>query len=139
MVYNFSGSVRRQVLSTKTAEQMARMLQGVVSKEGTAPVAAIPNFEVAGKTGTAQKLINGHYSERNHVGSFVGFFPASRPRVVITVIVDDAKVPNGRIAYGATVAAPSFKHIAEQLIQYLDIKPVIEPGRNLLVMEGGRR
>ncbi|HEY9249221.1 MAG TPA: penicillin-binding protein 2 [Rariglobus sp.] len=138
-VYNFTGSVRRHVLSTKTAEQMARMLQKVASKEGTAPMAAIDSFEVAGKTGTAQKLINGRYSERNHVGSFVGFFPASRPRVVITVIVDDAKVPNGRIAYGSTVAAPSFRHIAEQLIQYLDIKPVIEPGRNLLVMEGGRR
>jgi cell division protein FtsI (penicillin-binding protein 3) len=139
VVYNFTGSVRRQVLSTKTAEQMARMLEGVASKEGTAPMAAIPSFEVAGKTGTAQKLINGHYSDRNHVGSFVGFFPASRPRVVISVIVDDARVPNGRIAYGSTVAAPSFKHIAEQLIQYLDIKPVIVPGRNLLVMGGGQR
>lgn len=138
-VYNFTGSVRRQVLSTKTAEQMARMLEGVASKEGTAPMAAIPSFEIAGKTGTAQKLINGQYSDRNHVGSFVGFFPASRPRVVISVIVDDAKVPNGRIAYGSTVAAPSFKHIAEQLIQYLDIKPVIVPGRNLLVMEGSHR
>lgn len=139
VVYNFNGSLRRQVLSTKTARQMAAMLQKVASKEGTAPMAAIPNFEVAGKTGTAQKLINGRYSERNHVGSFVGFFPASRPRVVITVIVDDARVPNGRNAYGSVVAAPSFKHIAEQLIQYLDIKPVIEPGRNLLVMDGGRR
>jgi cell division protein FtsI/penicillin-binding protein 2 len=139
VVYNFTGSFRRQVLSTKTAEQMARMLEGVASKEGTAPMAAIPSFEVAGKTGTAQKLINGHYSDRNHVGSFVGFFPASRPRVVISVIVDDARVPNGRIAYGSTVAAPSFKHIAEQLIQYLDIKPVIVPGRNLLVMGGGQR
>jgi len=140
VVYDFGKSTRRQVLSTKTAEQMARMLQKVVSEEGTAPKAAIENFQVAGKTGTAQKLINGRYSERNHVGSFVGFFPASRPRVVITVIVDDAKMSPGRIAYGSTVAAPSFKHIAEQLIQYLDIKPVIEPGRgNLLVMEGGRR
>ncbi|MBC8040971.1 MAG: penicillin-binding protein 2, partial [Opitutaceae bacterium] len=139
IVYDFTGSVRRQVLSTKTAEQMARMLQGVASKEGTAPMAAIPNFEVAGKTGTAQKLINGRYSERNHVGSFVGFFPASRPRVVITVIVDDGKPANGRTGYGSVVAAPSFKNIAEQLIQYLDIKPVIDPSRNLLVMEGGRR
>jgi cell division protein FtsI (penicillin-binding protein 3)/stage V sporulation protein D (sporulation-specific penicillin-binding protein) len=58
---------------------------------------------------------------------------------VITVIVDDARVPNGRVAYGSTVAAPSFKHIAEQLIQYLDIKPVVAPGFNLLVMDGGRR
>jgi cell division protein FtsI (penicillin-binding protein 3)/stage V sporulation protein D (sporulation-specific penicillin-binding protein) len=139
VIYNFTGSVRRHVITTRTAEQMARMLQGVASPEGTAPMAAIPNFEVAGKTGTAQKLINGHYSEHNHVGSFVGFFPASRPRVVISVIVDDAKVPGGRIAYGATVAAPSFKRIGEQLIQYLDIKPVLDPGRNLLAMDGGRK
>jgi cell division protein FtsI/penicillin-binding protein 2 len=139
VVYNFTGSVRRQVLSTKTAEQMARMLQKVVSEEGTAAKAAIPHFELAGKTGTAQKLINGRYSERNHVGSFSGFFPASRPRVVVTVIVDDGKPANGRTGYGGIVAAPSFKKIAEQLIQYLDIKPVIEPGRNLLVMQGGGR
>ncbi len=139
VVYNFGPSVRRQVLSTKTAEQMARMLQKVVSEEGTAAKAAIPHFELAGKTGTAQKLINGRYSDRNHIGSFSGFFPASRPRVVMTVIVDDGKPANGRVGYGSVVAAPSFKHIAEQLIQYLDIKPVIEPGRNLLVMEGGRR
>lgn len=138
-VYNFTGSVRRQVLSTKTAEQMARMLQKVVSEEGTAAKAAIPHFELAGKTGTAQKLINGRYSERNHVGSFAGFFPASRPRVVMTVIVDDGKPANGRVGYGSVVAAPSFKKIAEQLIQYLDIKPVVDTGRNLLVMEGGRR
>jgi cell division protein FtsI/penicillin-binding protein 2 len=139
VVYDFNGSVRRQVLSTTTAQQMASMLQKVVSSEGTAGRIAIPHFELAGKTGTAQKLINGRYSDRNHVGSFAGFFPASRPRVVMTVIVDDAKVPGGRVAYGSTVAAPSFKNIAEQLIQYLDIKPVIEPGRNLLVMDGGRR
>lgn len=137
-VYEFKPIVRRHVISTRTAEQMAVLLEGVASKEGTAPMAAIPNFEVAGKTGTAQKLINGRYSERNHVGSFVGFFPASRPRVVITVIVDDGHPANGRVGYGSTVAAPSFKHIAEQLIQYMDIKPVIS-ANNLLVMEGGRR
>ena len=57
----------------------------------------------------------------------------------MTVIVDDGRPPNGRVGYGSVVAAPSFKNIAEQLIQYLDIKPVIEPGRNLVVMEGGRR
>jgi cell division protein FtsI (penicillin-binding protein 3) len=57
----------------------------------------------------------------------------------VTVIVDDGKPANGRTGYGGIVAAPSFKKIAEQLIQYLDIKPVIEPGRNLLVMQGGGR
>jgi cell division protein FtsI (penicillin-binding protein 3) len=123
-VYTFKPSVRRTVIAPQTAETMARMLQKVASPDGTAKAAAIPGYEVAGKTGTAQKLIDGRYSERNHIGSFAGFFPASRPRVVITVIVDDGKPPAGGTAYGSVVAAPSFKKIAEQLIQYLDIKPV---------------
>jgi cell division protein FtsI/penicillin-binding protein 2 len=124
LIYSFGPAVRRRVLATPTAEAMARMLQRVVSVDGTAKVAAIPGYEIAGKTGTAQKLVDGRYSSRNHVGSFVGFFPASRPRVVMTVIVDDGKPPTGGTAYGSVVAAPSFKKIAEQLIQYLDIKPV---------------
>ncbi|MCX6936636.1 MAG: penicillin-binding protein 2 [Verrucomicrobia bacterium] len=124
VVYSFRPAVRRTVIAPATADAMSKMLQRVVSVDGTARVAAISGFEVAGKTGTAQKLINGRYSERNHVGSFVGFFPASRPRLVITIIVDDGKPASGGVGYGATVAAPSFKVIAEQLIQYLDIKPV---------------
>ncbi|WP_043583876.1 penicillin-binding transpeptidase domain-containing protein, partial [Geminisphaera colitermitum] len=121
---------RRTVITPQTAALMRQLLQKVASVEGTAKAAAIPGFEVAGKTGTAQKLINGRYSNRNHVGSFVGFFPASAPRVVITVIVDDGHPANGRPGYGAVVAIPSFKRISEQLIQYLDIKPVgdLPPG-----------
>jgi cell division protein FtsI/penicillin-binding protein 2 len=125
--FRFDRDIRRTVLAPGTAESMARMLQRVASPDGTARHAAIPGYEIAGKTGTAQKLINGRYSERNHIGSFVGFFPASRPRVVITVIVDDGKPPSGGVAYGSVVAAPSFKKISERLIQYLDIKPV-SPG-----------
>jgi cell division protein FtsI/penicillin-binding protein 2 len=71
----------------------------------------------------------------------VGFFPASNPAVVISVIVDDAdaRCRNG-VAYGNAVAAPSFKRIGEQLVQYLDIKPsVVAPRPALLAMEGGRR
>jgi cell division protein FtsI/penicillin-binding protein 2 len=156
-VYRYGGVAKQRVITTETARTMARLLQGVVSdrrtrygNEGTAPEAAIPNYEVAGKTGTTQKLVpvpwgNGGtklvYSERHHVVSFVGFLPASRPQVVISVIVDDAdaRAPGG-VAYGKTVAAPSFKHLGEQLIQYLDIKPVYETsGRTALAMEGGRR
>lgn len=141
-VYTFKRAVRRTVIAPPTAEKMAMMLQKVVSPEGTAKVAAIPGYEAAGKTGTAQKLINGRYSERNHVGSFAGFFPASRPRVVITVIVDDGHPPGGGTAYGAVVAAPSFKKIAEQLIQYLDIKPVAPTAPSALLAQidtkGGR-
>jgi cell division protein FtsI/penicillin-binding protein 2 len=138
-VYEFGPVARRRVVSEQTAQQMARMLVDVVSEGGTAAKIAMPGYQIAGKTGTAQKLIDGKFSNRNHVGSFVGFFPASRPRVVITVVVDDARVPGGRTGYGGTVAAPSFKRVAEQLIPYLDIKPVPDHGTNLLAMEGGRR
>ena len=117
---------------------MARMLVGV-TEDGTAKAAAIAGYEVAGKTGTAQKLVDGRYSKRNHVGSFVGFFPASNPEVVITVIVDDARIPGGRINYGSAVAVPAFRRIAEQLISYLDIKPVVAPtAQPRIAMEGNR-
>lgn len=138
-VYTFGGISRRRVIREAAARQMASMLAGVVGDDGTAAKAALPGYEVAGKTGTAQKLVNGRYSSEAHVGSFVGFFPASRPRVVISVIIDGARMPPGRIAYGSSVAAPSFKKVAEQLIPYLDIQPVAAPTRSLLAMEGGSR
>jgi cell division protein FtsI (penicillin-binding protein 3) len=73
-----------------------------------------------------------------HVASFVGFFPASRPEVVLSVIVDDARVPGGT-AYGRAVSAPAFRHVAEQLIQYLDIKPVRPTHTHLLAQRGSLR
>jgi len=158
VVYSYLGVVKQRVITSETAHTMARLLTGVVSArptrygtEGTAPEAAIPNYEVAGKTGTSQKympevMANGTTrllpSKKHHVASFVGFFPASHPQVAISVIVDDADAhcPGG-VAYGAKVAAPAFKHLGEQLIQYLDIKPVYDTGsgRSALAMEGGRR
>ena len=125
VVYRFDRREGDRVVSERTAQTVARMLQGVASKEGTAPEAAIKDYEVAGKTGTSQKIVNGRYSEREHVVSFVGFLPASQPRLVISVIVDgaDKNCPGG-VAYGSKVAAPSFKRVAEQLIRHLDIKPV---------------
>jgi cell division protein FtsI (penicillin-binding protein 3) len=135
-IYTFGGISRRRVMKESVAEQMAMMLVGVTA-EGTAKGAAIPGYQVAGKTGTAQKLIDGRYSNKHHVGSFVGFFPANHPRVVITVIVDDAKLDRGRLNYGSAVAVPSFKRIAEKLISYLDIKPA-ESVPILLASEGIR-
>ena len=139
-VYRFAPVTRRRVISDGTAKAMTTMLARVtVQGEGTAPVAAIAGYEIAGKTGTTQKLINGRYSSQHHIASFVGFFPASRPELVISVIVDDGHGPNGGTGYGSTVAAPSFKRIAEQLIQYLDIKPGgAALARPLFALEGGR-
>jgi len=136
-VYRFDAVSRGRVITEHTAETMSYLLTKVASSEGTAVQAAIPNFEVAGKTGTAQKLIGGHYSSTHHVGSFVGFFPASRPQIVISVIVDDGHIPGASMASGALVAAPSFRRIGEQLIQYLDIKPVTAVNRPLLALGGG--
>jgi len=127
LVYRFNRSEVRRVISEQTARTMGRLLTGVVSAEGTAPGAAIPDYEVAGKTGTVRKIIDGKYSDNHHVASFIGFFPASRPQVVISVVVDDADAHTpGGIAWGRVVAAPSFRHIGEQLIPYLDITPPAE-------------
>lgn len=138
-VYNFDRIEKHRAIKETTAKLMASLLQGVVT-DGTGKRAAIPGYEVAGKTGSTQKIVDGRYSSNEHVASFVGFFPASNPQVAITVIIDgaDGKV-SGTYASGGTVAAPSFKNIGEQLIQYLDIKPPVPVGRPQLVMEGGRR
>jgi cell division protein FtsI (penicillin-binding protein 3) len=135
VIRTFAPEKRTQVLKPSTAALLAQLLTGVV-RVGTAKGYDIPGFELAGKTGTAQKIVDGKYVNNRHVTSFVGFFPASRPEVVLSVIVDDPQVPGGR-AYGSSVAAPSFKHIAEQLIQYLDIKPTLPLNRNLVAMQGG--
>ncbi|HWL17263.1 MAG TPA: penicillin-binding protein 2, partial [Opitutus sp.] len=140
VVYRYGTISKRRVITEQTARTMCQLLQSV-TVEGTGKDAAILNYEVAGKTGTTQKIVDGRYSNRHHVASFVGFFPASRPQVAISVIVDDADASvAGGTAYGSSVAAPSFKHLGEQLIQYLDIKPVYSPatGGNL-VMGGNRR
>jgi cell division protein FtsI/penicillin-binding protein 2 len=140
VVYQFTPLVKRRVISERTAQTMARLLMGVASVDGTAPQAAIPGFEVAGKTGTAQKIINGRYSDHHHIASFVGFFPASNPQVAITVIVDDADAGTpGGTAYGNIVAAPVFKRLGEQLIQYLDIQPPVASAGSQFAMEGGAR
>jgi cell division protein FtsI (penicillin-binding protein 3) len=136
LVYRFGKIEERRVISEQTARTMARLLTGVASSQGTAPEAAIPGFEVAGKTGTAQKLMpvtlpSGatvmRYADRHDVASFVGFFPASNPQVSIAVIIDDAdaRCPGGK-AWGHTVAAPVFKRLGERLIPYLGTRPKID-------------
>jgi cell division protein FtsI/penicillin-binding protein 2 len=149
LVYKFGRVEERRVISEQTARTMARLLTGVVSKNGTAPEAAIPGFECAGKTGTAQKLepvtlASGatvlRYSDRHDAVSFVGFFPASHPRIAIAVVVDDAdaRCPGGR-AWGKSVAAPVFKHLGERLIPYCNIRPQIDNDAPRALALGGAR
>lgn len=110
----------QRVISVATAQTMKEMLAKVVSPEGTARRADIPGYAVAGKTGTSRKLIGGQYSPSHHVASFSGFFPAAKPEVVITVVVDDAQISGP--AYGGLVAAPVFRSVGEKLIPRLAIR-----------------
>ncbi len=117
----FGPMVRRRVISSETARTMSELLVKTASPGGTAHGAAISGYRVAGKTGTAQKIIDGRYSSHQHVGSFSGFFPADDPSVVITVIVDGSTT-NMPVS-GSGAAVPSFKRIAEKLIPYYAITP----------------
>jgi cell division protein FtsI (penicillin-binding protein 3) len=112
------GSTRgRRVVSRHVSDQMLSMLRGVVL-EGTGTEAAIPGYTVAGKTGTAAKIDpDGRYSTSRYVASFVGMVPATKPKLVIMVMVDE---PHGDI-YGGVVAAPAFREIARFNLQHLEI------------------
>lgn len=112
----------RQVISESAARQTVQALKKVPTKEGTAIKAKMEHYTVAGKTGTAQKAGGGRYLDGKYVSSFIGFFPADAPEVCISVILDEPK--NGH--YGGQTAAPFFKEIAEQIANYLKIKPDIE-------------
>jgi cell division protein FtsI (penicillin-binding protein 3)/stage V sporulation protein D (sporulation-specific penicillin-binding protein) len=110
---------KRRVVSRAVSEQMLSMLRGVVL-EGTGTEAAIPGYTVAGKTGTAAKIeANGRYSTSRYVASFVGLVPATKPRLVVMVMVDE---PHGNI-YGGVVAAPAFREIARFNLQHLEVPP----------------
>jgi cell division protein FtsI (penicillin-binding protein 3) len=107
---------RRRVVSKWVSSEIMAMLKNVVA-EGTGTLAAVPGYQVAGKTGTAAKPdAQGGYSDTRYVASFVGVVPASRPRLVILVSVDE---PRGAI-WGGVVAAPAFAEIAKFDLQYLD-------------------
>ena len=79
------------------------------------------NYVVAGKTGTAQKVENGHYSTENYVVSFIGFFPADKPELLISVVMDAPK--EGARAFGGEQCAPVFREIAERCASYFNIPP----------------
>jgi len=113
--------VVRRVISEKTARLLASMLKEVTNVGGTGTMASVEGFEVAGKTGTAQKadLAHGGYAARKRVGSFVGFVPAEDPRLVVLVLVDEPEVN----VYGGVVAAPVFRNIARGALRHLAVAP----------------
>ena len=116
-----SRKVRTRVISEKTSQKLKKIMSLVVSKSGTAPQASIEGFEVAGKTGTAQKINprTGRYSNRKYVATFVGFVPVSKPKILVLVMIDEPK----KSYYAGIVAAPVFREIAKWTLVYLGITP----------------
>ncbi|HEX8989479.1 MAG TPA: penicillin-binding protein 2 [Rhodocyclaceae bacterium] len=109
----------KSVFSAETAHQVRAMLEMVVQPGGTAPKAQIPGYRVAGKTGTAHKIEGGVYAEK-YVASFVGFAPASDPRLVVAVMIDE---PTGKAYYGGDVAAPVFAQVMAGALRTLGVPP----------------
>jgi cell division protein FtsI (penicillin-binding protein 3) len=108
-----------RVISATTSAEMREMLRGVLADGGTASGADIPGYDLAGKTGTANVVVNGKYSGSDYIASFIGMVPASAPKLVVAVMVDE---PHGSI-YGGSVAAPAFQKIVGWAVPYLGINP----------------
>lgn len=121
IIKEFHPESRKRITTQRTAKQVSSILKTVVAKGGTGENAFIPGFEIAGKTGTAQKVDpkTKNYSHHKAVSSFMGFLPADNPEFAVLIIIDE---PQG-IPYGGTVAAPIFKEVASQIIRYLNIPP----------------
>ncbi|MBQ6102210.1 MAG: penicillin-binding protein 2 [Kiritimatiellae bacterium] len=117
---NFPPRVVGRPCSERTAEQVAEMLRAVVSREGTARRARVPGYTAAGKTGTAQMVYGGHYSTTDFRGTFVGFFPATDPRLTILVTCEATPKPR---TDGGVCAAPVFSRIASDAARILQIPP----------------
>jgi cell division protein FtsI/penicillin-binding protein 2 len=108
-----------RIISENTAASVRDMLRGVLADGGTASGAAIPGFDLAGKTGTANVVVDGKYSSSEYIASFIGMVPARAPKLVVAVMVDE---PQGSI-YGGSVAAPAFKKIVGWAVPYFGISP----------------
>lgn len=128
--------VRKQIASEKTIKILQSLLLGVV-ENGTARNVKNANYQIAGKTGTAQKLIDGRYTKK-YYASFVGYFPADRPKYSAIIVIDS---PKGFNAYGGDVSAPVFKEIADKIYaQDLELnkenRPVLKKERSSVLKTG---
>jgi cell division protein FtsI (penicillin-binding protein 3) len=114
--------VVRRAISAETAATMTAIMEAVVERGTAKTFAQIAGYTVAGKTGTASKLVNGRYSKSDYNASFVGFVPSRKPVITIVVVIDS---PHAHGFYGATVSAPVFKRIAEAALRHLGVGPTL--------------
>lgn len=110
----------KRVMSEKVAKQLLGMMEEVVTKGGTASIVDVPGYHVAGKTGTSKVARPGGYQKHKYNSSFVGIAPASDPRVVVAVVIND---PKGRLYYGGYTAGPVFSSIMQGVLRILDVPP----------------
>jgi cell division protein FtsI/penicillin-binding protein 2 len=119
VIINYQPQQVAQVITPRATGMMTTALSKVPSPNGTAPKASVKGFEVAGKTGTAQKIENGQYV-RKYYSSFIGYLPAKDPEISILVAIDN---PSGGSYYGGTVSGPAFREVASKVAEYLGIPP----------------
>ncbi|MDP4857066.1 MAG: penicillin-binding protein 2 [Desulfobacterales bacterium] len=129
---SFAPHVVRRVVSESTARKVATILKTVVAEGGTGTQAALQGFSVGGKTGTAKKIgPDGTYSDDDYIASFVGFTPVDNPAITVLVIINEPR----KQYYGGVVAAPAFRRIAQETLNYLNVHPDIQDGQ-LAAAEG---
>lgn len=125
----------RRAIQPETAATLTSIMEAVVT-DGTGKAARLPGFTVAGKTGTAAKLVNGHYSTSSYNASFVGFVPSRDPVLTIVVVVD---TPRALGHTGGVAAAPIFSRIAQAALRQLGVAPTIDPAPPVLVARHDER
>jgi penicillin-binding protein 2B len=132
IVTSFSPQVIRQVVSEETARKVAEYLEQVVSDQsvGSGWRAYIEGYRIAGKTGTAQKVINGRYAEGKYVVSFIGFAPVENPQIAVIVIADEPEL-NGDYRLGGEVVGPVFKEIMGNSLRYLGVSNTAKESKQL--------
>ena len=119
VIKQFNPTPVRQVISPEAAKTMLAMMKTVTEPGGTGTESVPPGYTVAGKTGTAQKVVGRAFSKSKYNSLFIGFVPAENPVLAIVVVVDE---PKGAI-YGGVVAAPIFREIADQSLRFLGYYP----------------
>ncbi|MBW1643675.1 MAG: penicillin-binding protein 2, partial [Deltaproteobacteria bacterium] len=131
-VHRFKPRKIRRVISTSTAREIVKIMETVITRNGTGTRAALERYSVCGKTGTSKKIgKDGTYSDDKYIASFAGFTPAENPEIAILVVIDE---PKGKY-YGGIVAAPAFKKIARETLNHMNISPTIELNRLTLSLK----
>ena len=128
------GKSKTRLLEKEIVESVVRAMKYVTKPGGTAPKADIPGYSEAGKTATTEKIVNGVYSKKNHISTFLGFAPVAEPRFVLMIVIDEPEykfIPGvGKIQVGGNCAAPAFREIGLKTLQYLGVTPDDDKGQD---------